>query len=95
MDIVERIQAMTKETRKIQTDRELVELLQMRLTSIQVHAPACFTDEEIETIVNENWPTGISSPWTILRDGPDPVRVVCDEDSNAIHVVLVCWEYEA
>lgn len=67
----------------------------MKLASLQVCAPASFTDEEVEEFANRERPTGIDSRWTIRRTGDpalngDPERNPCADDPENVHIMLDC-----
>lgn len=69
---------------------ERIEFVRKGFLDVHVCAQKNVTNEEIESFVNSEYPTGIRSQWSVLIDGPDPERVECVKDSNRVHVVLTC-----
>jgi len=64
------------------------------LVCLSVCAPKTVTPEQIETFVNDEHPTGISSPWAISDDDfadghPNPCP--CDQQPESrLHYLLNC-----
>jgi hypothetical protein len=66
------------------------EFTKLNFLSVQVCVPAEFTDDQVEGFANDGHPTGITSRWTVYKDGPDLERATCLEREDCVHIVLTC-----
>jgi hypothetical protein len=61
---------------------------------MQVCAVSDATDEEILEVANRENPAGTENDWTkVARENDEDERkrpVVCDDDKNRTHFILVC-----
>lgn len=65
------------------------------LLTLQLCVPKDWTDEQIVGFANSDQPTGISSQWSIRKEGHPaldgtPERVDCTDRVGFIHVTLEC-----
>lgn len=71
------------------------QLTKSSLCACQVCVPDDWTDAQIESFANRVNPTGIQSQWHIRKEGHealagDPERVMCNERTGCVHVMLEC-----
>lgn len=67
------------------------------LLAMQVCVPKDFTDAQVESFANGEYPTGIDSKWNIRRQGSDLLngcdeRVQCQQAGreDCCHIMLDC-----
>lgn len=82
-------QAMTKLTDEIPT------VSKYGILSMQVCVPKTFTDQEILSFAEKEFPAGTSAGWSIRREGSKllqgaPERNQCEELPNHVHIMLDC-----
>ncbi len=63
------------------------EITHMKVFSAQVCVPKNYSDKKTIEFLEQEYPCGTTGGWTIQTD--DPVRILCREKSEYVHIVLV------
>lgn len=72
---------------------ELPEVTRYGLLCMQVCVPKTWTDDQVNTFAEQEYPCGTSCGWSIRRQGDpslngDAERVACHDRADFVHVML-------